>query len=111
MAVRDPPVGLSESVRSYLVSYSIPFPFQSKNKKKKRESQLDYLFILIFFFSFAFFTNWQNQRKLCGANSRAIDLLPPTGPGAEWTRDLPVDQGREADQVRVHLIHYHWLYT
>ncbi|XP_046462167.1 calsyntenin-1-like [Daphnia pulex] len=43
----------------------------------------------------------QNQRKLCGANSRAIDLLPPPGPGAEWTRDLPVDQGREADQVFV----------
>ena len=48
---------------------------------------------------------------MCGANSRAIDLLPPTGPGAEWTRDLPVDQGREADQVRVHLIHHHWLYV
>ena len=41
----------------------------------------------------------QNQRKLCGANSAAIDLLPPPGPGAEWTKDLPIDQGREADQV------------
>lgn len=43
----------------------------------------------------------QSQRKLCGANSKAVDLLPPPGPGAEWTRDLPVDQGREADQVFV----------
>lgn len=43
----------------------------------------------------------QNQRKLCGANSAAIDLLPPPGPGAEWTKDLPIDQGREADQVYV----------
>lgn len=47
----------------------------------------------------------QNQRKLCGANSRAIDLLPPPGPGAEWTKDLPIDQGREADQVRNWILH------
>lgn len=111
MAVRDPPVGLSESVRSYLVSYSIPFPFQSKNKRGKATR----LPIYLSFLSFSFFRDWgktkktkknsQNQRKLCGANSRAIDLLPPPGPGAEWTRDLPVDQGREADQVRARLFY------
>lgn len=41
----------------------------------------------------------QNQRQLCDANSRAVDLLPPPGPGAEWTKDLPIDQSRDADQV------------
>jgi len=41
----------------------------------------------------------QNQRQLCDANSRAVDLLPPPGPGAEWTKDLPIDPSRDADQV------------
>ncbi|XP_071439640.1 calsyntenin-1 [Hetaerina americana] len=41
----------------------------------------------------------QSQRKLCGASAESIDLLPSPGVGAEWTRALPTDEGREADRV------------
>ena len=58
---------------------------------------ISFHFISFHFISFHF--RWQNQRKLCGANSAAVDLLPPPGPGAEWTKDLTTDQSREADQV------------
>ncbi|KAI1285358.1 Calsyntenin-1 [Halotydeus destructor] len=41
----------------------------------------------------------ESQRKLCGASSESIDLLPSPGIGAEWTRDLPTDDGHESDQM------------
>ncbi|XP_023213842.1 photoreceptor outer segment membrane glycoprotein 2-like, partial [Centruroides sculpturatus] len=40
-----------------------------------------------------------SQRKLCGASSDSIDLLPSPGIGAEWTRELPTDEGHESDQI------------
>nr|XP_042905858.1 calsyntenin-1 [Parasteatoda tepidariorum] len=41
----------------------------------------------------------ESQRKLCGASSDSIDLLPSPGIGAEWTRSLPTDDGHESDQI------------
>lgn len=41
----------------------------------------------------------ESQRKLCGASSDSIDLLPSPGIGAEWTRGLPTDDGHESDQI------------
>lgn len=40
-----------------------------------------------------------SQRKLCGASSDSVDLLPSPGVGAEWTQGLPTDEGRESDQI------------
>ncbi|ESO07922.1 hypothetical protein HELRODRAFT_75655, partial [Helobdella robusta] len=40
-----------------------------------------------------------SQRKLCGANPEAVDLLPsPLAPDS-WTRNLPTDDGKESDEV------------
>ncbi|XP_037089773.1 calsyntenin-1-like, partial [Pollicipes pollicipes] len=41
----------------------------------------------------------ESQRKLCGADRRAVDLLPSPSAGAEWTRPLPRDHGHESDEV------------
>lgn len=41
----------------------------------------------------------ESQRKLCGASSDSIDLLPTPGLGSEWTKTLPTDDGHEADQI------------
>ncbi|XP_054164903.1 calsyntenin-1-like isoform X2 [Oppia nitens] len=41
----------------------------------------------------------ESQRKLCGASAESVDLLPSPSTGAEWTRDLPTDDGRESDQI------------
>jgi len=41
----------------------------------------------------------ESQRKLCGANANSIDLLPRPSQGAEWTRSLSTDEGRETDQM------------
>ena len=42
----------------------------------------------------------ESQRKLCGASTESIDLLPTAGTsGNEWIRDLPTDDGRESDQI------------
>uniref|UniRef100_A0A8D9AP55 Calsyntenin-1 n=1 Tax=Cacopsylla melanoneura TaxID=428564 RepID=A0A8D9AP55_9HEMI len=42
----------------------------------------------------------QSQRKICGASSESIDLLPTPGlPGAEWTKKLATDEGHESDQM------------
>ncbi|KAH9409789.1 Calsyntenin-2 [Tyrophagus putrescentiae] len=41
----------------------------------------------------------ESQRKLCGASTESIDLLPSSNSGAEWIRDLPTDEGRESDQI------------
>ncbi|KAF8771411.1 Calsyntenin-1 like protein [Argiope bruennichi] len=41
----------------------------------------------------------ESQRKLCGASSDSVDLLPSPGIGAEWTRGLPTDDGHESDQI------------
>lgn len=40
-----------------------------------------------------------SQRKLCGASSDSVDLLPSPGIGAEWTRTLPMDDGHDSDQI------------
>lgn len=40
-----------------------------------------------------------SQRKLCGASAESVDLLPAPGIGAEWTRNLPTDDGHESDQI------------
>ncbi|KAK8771654.1 hypothetical protein V5799_025100, partial [Amblyomma americanum] len=40
-----------------------------------------------------------SQRKLSGASSDSVDLLPSPGVGAEWTQCLPTDEGRESDQI------------
>ncbi|XP_064460954.1 calsyntenin-1-like [Ornithodoros turicata] len=40
-----------------------------------------------------------SQRKICGASSDSVDLLPSPGVGAEWTQGLHTDEGRESDQV------------
>lgn len=40
-----------------------------------------------------------SQRKLCGASSDSVDLLPSPGVGTEWTQGLPTDEGRESDQI------------
>lgn len=34
-----------------------------------------------------------------GASDEAVDLLPSPGIGADWTRDLPMDEGRDSDQI------------
>ncbi|UYV68765.1 CLSTN2 [Cordylochernes scorpioides] len=34
-----------------------------------------------------------------GASSASVDLLPSPGVGAEWTHQLPTDDGRESDQI------------
>lgn len=34
-----------------------------------------------------------------GASAESVDLLPSPSTGAEWTRDLPTDDGRESDQI------------
>lgn len=42
----------------------------------------------------------QSQRKICGASSESIDLLPTPGvPGSEWTKKLATDEGHESDQM------------
>ncbi|XP_076320590.1 calsyntenin-1-like [Tachypleus tridentatus] len=41
----------------------------------------------------------ESQRKLCGANTESVDLLPIPELGATWTRNLPMDEGRESDQI------------
>ncbi|KAI2796804.1 Calsyntenin-2 [Blomia tropicalis] len=41
----------------------------------------------------------ESQRKLCGANTESVDLLPSASSGTEWIRDLPTDEGRESDQI------------
>lgn len=42
----------------------------------------------------------QSQRKICGASSESIDLLPTPGtPGSEWTKTLATDEGHESDQM------------
>jgi len=40
-----------------------------------------------------------SQRKLCGASTESIDLLPSPGLGAEWTKSLPTDEGHESDPM------------
>lgn len=37
--------------------------------------------------------------RYIGASSESVDLLPSPSTGAEWTRDLPTDDGQESDQV------------
>ncbi len=34
-----------------------------------------------------------------GASAESVDLLPSPSTGAEWTRELPTDDGRESDQI------------
>ncbi|KAK7573926.1 hypothetical protein V9T40_011117 [Parthenolecanium corni] len=42
----------------------------------------------------------QSQRKICGASSESVDLLPtPGAPGSEWTKTLATDEGHESDQM------------
>lgn len=41
----------------------------------------------------------QSQRKLCGASSESVDLLPTPGSGPEWTKTLATDEGHESDQM------------
>ncbi|XP_013384807.1 calsyntenin-1 isoform X1 [Lingula anatina] len=41
----------------------------------------------------------KSQRKLCGANTNAVDLLPPASMGESWTKNLPTDDGNEGDQI------------
>ncbi|XP_022199172.2 calsyntenin-1 isoform X1 [Nilaparvata lugens] len=41
----------------------------------------------------------QSQRKLCGASSESVDLLPTPGSGAEWTKALASDEGHDSDQM------------
>ncbi|XP_013773618.1 calsyntenin-1-like [Limulus polyphemus] len=41
----------------------------------------------------------ESQRKLCGASSESVDLLPTPELGATWTRNLPTDEGHESDQI------------
>ncbi|KAK3087668.1 hypothetical protein FSP39_008933 [Pinctada imbricata] len=40
-----------------------------------------------------------SQRRLCGANDKSVDLLPPPSLTTTWTRTLPTDDGKESDQV------------
>jgi len=40
-----------------------------------------------------------SQRKMCGASSQAVDLLPAQGEGTEWLSGLRSDQGKEAGPV------------
>lgn len=40
----------------------------------------------------------QSQRKLCGASSGSVDLLPNPAVSS-WTRALPTDDGNESDQI------------
>ncbi|XP_021955255.1 calsyntenin-1 [Folsomia candida] len=40
-----------------------------------------------------------SQRKLCGASSESVDLLPTPGLGTEWTKNLPTDEGHESDPM------------
>jgi hypothetical protein len=40
-----------------------------------------------------------SQRKLCGASSESVDLLPSPGLGTEWTKSLPTDEGHESDPM------------
>lgn len=42
----------------------------------------------------------QSQRKICGASSESVDLLPTPGvSGSEWTKTLATDEGHESDQM------------
>lgn len=41
----------------------------------------------------------QSQRKLCGASTESIDLLPTPGSGLDWTKSLATDEGHESDQM------------
>ncbi|XP_043229306.1 calsyntenin-1-like [Amphibalanus amphitrite] len=41
----------------------------------------------------------ENQRRLCGADARAVDLLPSPTAESQWTRPLPRDHGHESDEV------------
>lgn len=40
-----------------------------------------------------------SQRRICGASSQSVDLLPSPGVGAEWTKTLKTDEGHESDQI------------
>lgn len=40
-----------------------------------------------------------SQRKLCGASSESVDLLPTPGLGTEWTKSLPTDEGHDSDPM------------
>ena len=40
-----------------------------------------------------------SQRKMCGASSSAVELLPPRSEATSWLGDLPTDEGREAGPV------------
>lgn len=40
----------------------------------------------------------QSQRKLCGASTGIVDLLPPPSTH-DWTKPLPTDDGKEQDQI------------
>ncbi|XP_077288036.1 calsyntenin-1-like [Arctopsyche grandis] len=40
-----------------------------------------------------------SQRRICGASSQSIDLLPSPGVGSEWTKTLKTDEGHESDQI------------
>ncbi|XP_070561683.1 calsyntenin-1-like [Ptychodera flava] len=41
----------------------------------------------------------KSLRKLCGASSGSIELLPSPGTGHSWTEDLQTDEGKESDQI------------
>ncbi|XP_076041247.1 calsyntenin 1 isoform X2 [Oratosquilla oratoria] len=39
------------------------------------------------------------QRKMCGASSESVELLPAPGAGKEWTAGLHSDEGHEGDLI------------
>lgn len=40
-----------------------------------------------------------SQRKMCGASSQAVELLPAPSDSVDWLKDIKVDEGREAGPV------------
>lgn len=41
----------------------------------------------------------RSQRRVCGASSQSVDLLPSPGIGTEWTKALKTIEGHEPDEI------------